>query len=200
MTPDPSISSDDTRLLERMAGGDEMALGSLYDRHAVAVHSLVSAIVRNEADAEEVTTDVFVQAWSSAARFDPGRAAVTTWLLTIARSRALDRVRSRGRRVLRLEHAAEREGSELASPVSNPGADPDVHVERVELKETLRAALDGLPAPQREALELAYFGGYSQSEIAERLATPLGTVKTRIRTGMMSLRDTLHVLAPTRQP
>ena len=200
MSPDSPPTPDDAGLLARMAEGDEGALGVLYDRHATAVHSLVCAIVKDEADAEEVTTDVFVQAWSTAEHFDPTRGAVTTWLLTLARSRALDRIRSRGRRAARLEKAAAQGGSEFAAPVSSTPSNPEDRVERVELRETLEGALDGLPETQREALVLAYFGGYTQSEIAERLDTPLGTVKTRIRTGMMKLRDSLHGLSPSERP
>jgi len=199
MASEPSATPLDQRLLARMAQGDEAALAELYDRHAGPVHSMVSAIVKNAADAEEVTTDVFVQAWSTAGRFDPERGSADGWLLTLARSRALDRVRSRGRRAARLERSAAREGDELAVPLSNPGPDPERRTEQVELRGRVRHAMDGLPDPQREALELAYFGGLSQREIADRLQTPLGTVKTRIRAGLMKLRESLAPLRPGEQ-
>ncbi len=128
-----------------MAAGDEAALAEFYDRHAGPVYSLVSAIVRNAADAEEVTADVFVQAWSTAGHYDPKRGSADCWLLTLARSRALDRVRSRKRRAARLERSAVREGEELAVPLSNPGPDPERRAEQVELRGRVRQAMDGLP-------------------------------------------------------
>jgi len=183
MTPDHA-------LVQRMAAGDERALGELYDRHGRAAYALVCAIVRERADADEVVVDVFRQAWHSAARFEPARGSVGSWLVTIARTRALDLVRARGRRARALEKAALLSESGFASPVAADDA-PDRTAERAETQRIVTRALANLPEPQRRAIELAYFGGLSQSEIAAQLGEPLGTVKTRIRDGMAKLRTLL---------
>jgi RNA polymerase sigma-70 factor, ECF subfamily len=150
--------------------------------------------VREPADAEEVVVDVFGQAWRQAAAFDPRRGSVGAWLATIARSRALDMVRARGRRARAHERAALLSDEGIATPVSALGPDPGRGAERSEARRLVGQALATLPEPQRVAIELAYFEGLSQSEIAERLAEPLGTIKTRMRTGMEKLRGLLSPL------
>jgi RNA polymerase sigma-70 factor, ECF subfamily len=180
--------SPDHALAQRMAVGDERALGELYDRHGRAAYALVYAIVGERADAEEVVVDVFRQAWQSAAQFDPARGSVGSWLVTIARTRALDLVRARGRRSRALERAVQLSEAGVAA-AEPPSADRDA--ERSETRRIVTRALAGLPEPQRRAIELAYFGGLSQSEIATQLGEPLGTVKTRIRDGMAKLRTLL---------
>lgn len=178
--------SPDHALVQRMAAGDERALGELYDRHGRAAYALVYAIVGERADADEVVVDVFKQAWHSAAQFEPARGSVGSWLVTIARTRALDLVRARGRRSRALERAVllSEGGVAAAEP-------PDRGAERSETRRIVMRALADLPEPQRRAIELAYFGGLSQSEIATQLGEPLGTVKTRIRDGMAKLRTLL---------
>ncbi|HEV8303434.1 MAG TPA: sigma-70 family RNA polymerase sigma factor [Gemmatimonadales bacterium] len=180
----------DRSLVQRMAAGDERALGELYDRHGRVTYALAYAIVGERADADEVVVDAFGQAWRTAAQFDLGRGSVAAWLTTIARTRALDLVRARGRRSRALERAALEFGEGVASPVA-PGEAPDRDAERAEARRLVTGALAALPGPQRRAIELAYFGGLSQSEIAAALGEPLGTVKTRIRDGMAKLRDLL---------
>jgi RNA polymerase sigma-70 factor (ECF subfamily) len=176
----------DRDAVARLAAGDPDALAELYDRHARVIYSLVLRIVGDEGDAEDVVQDAFSQAWHQAARYDPSRGAVGAWLLTIARTRAIDRLRSR-----------------RARPDSTPSDDrvlltfPDPHRPQDEIVfdgekvARVRAALEALPLVQRAAIELAYYEGLTQSEIAARLEEPLGTVKTRIRLGLLKLRDAL---------
>jgi RNA polymerase sigma-70 factor (ECF subfamily) len=177
-----------------MAAGEDVALGDLYDRYGKMVYALALAILREPADAEEVVVDAFGQAWRQAGSFDATRGSVGAWLATIARSRALDTVRARGRRVRAHERAALLSDEGLAAPITAAGDDPARGVELIEARRLVSQALAALPGPQRTAIELAYFEGLSQREIAERLAEPLGTVKTRIRSGMEKLRALLGPL------
>ena len=188
-----SFASTDTDadLIALAAKGDERAVASLYDRFGPALYLLAYRIAGERADAEEIVFEGFAQAWREASRFEAGRGSVAAWLTTIVRSRALDAVRARARRVRATDSAA------VADPGTAPGfgvpeADPSDSVEHAERAAAVRRALDELPSTQREPIELAYFGGLSQSEIAARLNEPLGTVKTRVRTGMQRLRDLLR--------
>lgn len=182
--------AEDVALVRAMADGDERALGALYDRWNAVVHGVVARVLRGPDDVEEVVEETFWQAWRQASRFDPARGAVQTWLLTIARSRALDRVRALRRR---RETPLEGDDGEVVVQQIAPG-DPGVDAESSERGRIVAAALAELPAEQREALELGYYGGLSQSEIAERTGQPLGTVKTRMRLAMQKLRSRLQVL------
>ena len=186
-------SGSDRDLVARMARGDEQALAALYDRFGNLAYSLAFHILGNGADAEEIVTDAFVQAWSSAASFDPARASVPAWLSMITRTRALDRLRSSKRRSQLLEEAVqstpEAEGSAL--PIASVGPEPDQHAEQSDLRTRVREALATLPDNQRKVLELAFFGGMSHSEIAAALNEPLGTVKTRVRAALTKLRASL---------
>lgn len=173
-----------------MADGDERALGLLYDRMYLVVHAIAVRILRQSGDVEDVVEDVFWQAWRQARRYEQQRGSVRTWLATIARSRSLDRLRvSERRREVPLDdspadHAAHRDAE-------NDSALDGDHAERFSM---LRHALALLPYAQREALELGYFHGLSQTEIAARTRQPLGTVKTRVRQGMRTLRGEFAVL------
>jgi RNA polymerase sigma-70 factor (ECF subfamily) len=184
----------DRALIERMAAGDEHALGELYDRHGETAYALALAVVRERADADEVVADAFGQAWRTAAQYDPGRGTVAAWLATITRTRALDLVRARGRRVRAVERAAQDDADGLASPVGAAAEAPDRGLERQDARRLVTRSLAELPEPQRRVIELAYFGGLSQSEIAAELQEPLGTVKTRMRAGMDKLRGALAPL------
>jgi RNA polymerase sigma-70 factor (ECF subfamily) len=192
------MATEDVELVRRMAAGDEQALGAFYDRWRDQVYGLVLHVVREPADAEDVMEEVFWQAWRQAERFDALRAGVGTWLLTIARSRALDRRRALNRSREEAEPApdegrrAEYERGVAEAVQDVPG--PAEAAEGAERRALVAAALGTLPAEQRQALELAYFGGLSQSEIAERTGQPLGTVKTRMRLAMVKMREKLAVL------
>ena len=185
-----AVESEDEALVQRMAGGDDGALGALYDRRYAIVYGVVSRLLRQPDDVEDVVEETFWQAWRQASRFDRSRGAVQTWLLTIARSRARDRARALRRR---REEPLEGEDGEVVVPLAAEG-DPGLDAEASERRRIVVAALAGLPAEQREALELGYFGGLSQTEIAERTGQPLGTVKTRMRLAMQKLRSQLQVL------
>jgi RNA polymerase sigma-70 factor (ECF subfamily) len=183
--------SDDAALVARMRAGDEQALGELYDRWEDAVRVCALSIVDEAAEAEDVVEDVFWQAWRQSGRFDAERGSVSAWLLTIARSRALDRARAR-RRSRETSGLEELELSGVEASVAQN--DPLVDAERGERSRMVRRALHDLPAEQRESLELAYFEGLSQTEIAARTGNPLGTVKTRMRLAMQKLRESLATL------
>ena len=188
------VHSPDSALVAQAAAGDERGLGDLYDRYGGMAFSLACAIVGEQADAEEVVADAFAQVWRSASSFDAARGSVAAWLATIVRTRALDLVRSRKRRARVLEEAAVMtdEGETL---VLAPSADAtDRSAEVTEASTIVRKSLAELPPPQRRVIELAYFGGLSQSEIAAQLSEPLGTVKTRMRAGMDKLRQALRPL------
>jgi RNA polymerase sigma-70 factor (ECF subfamily) len=188
--------ADDRELMARMGAGDEAALAALYDRWSRPVHALVSHIVRDADDADDVLEETFWQAWRQASRYDAGRGAVGTWLLTIARSRALDQLRSRTR--LREDTLTPVPGKERVEMVEATGDDPAGRVEALERRTRVAAALTTLPPEQRQVLELAYFGGLSQTEIAEQTGQPLGTVKTRTRLAAEKLRDALAAFRPER--
>ena len=186
----PSPAADG-ELVARAAAGDERAIGQLYDRYGAVLFAVAYRIAGQRADAEEVVLEAFAQAWREAPRFEAGRGSVAGWLTTIARSRALDLVRARSRRDrLTATAAADRPGTSPAMGDFRP--DPAGALDNEERRRQVRQALETLSAPQRQAIELAYFEGLSQSEIAERLQEPLGTVKTRVRLGMQKLRECLR--------
>jgi len=168
-----------------MAGGDSSALAALYDRHARAIYSLALRILADAAEAEDVVQDVFTQAWRQATRYDATRAPVAGWLMIMTRARSLDRLRRRRARI------ATTEMDPAAPHPKDPDADQEMLAITAEQADRLRGALRDLPDGQRAAIELAYYEGLSQSDIAARLQQPLGTVKTRIRTGLLRLRDAL---------
>jgi RNA polymerase sigma-70 factor, ECF subfamily len=193
MRPAAESQAEDLESLRRFASGDQGAAAGLYDRHARALYSLILRIVGDEGEAEDVLQEVFVQAFRQAGRYDSSRGAVAAWLLMMARSRAIDRVRARRARV---------EGRTGEVTVLNdlPDSQPDASSAMLDEEQTrlVREALAGLPLLQRMAIELAYYEGLSHTEIAERLEQPLGTVKTRIRLGLLKLRDVLnHPNAPS---
>ena len=185
----PGRGADDRRAdqsaLQRIAAGDEEALAELYDRHARTIYSLALRILQNQADAEDIVQEVVSQAWRQASRYDATRGNVAAWLLTLARSRAINRLRARRARPDRL-------AGELAlTDVADQTPAVDVQLLSAEQVARVRAALAALPLLQRMAIELAYYEGLTHVEIAERLEQPLGTVKTRIRLAMMKLREAL---------
>jgi RNA polymerase sigma-70 factor (ECF subfamily) len=175
----------DMPLMNRLAAGDRDAISELYDRHAGRVYALAHRILRNGTDAEDVVQEVFSQAWRTAPSYRAERGSVAAWLLVMARSRAIDRVRSR-----RLsEHALDESDYRGLASGAPPVTEDLIAHERAD---HVRSALTRLPDDQRRALELAYFEGLSHSEIAAKLRTPLGTVKTRIRAALATLRRSLR--------
>lgn len=185
------LAAADAALIKRMALGDDSAVGPLYDRYGQVLYALAYRIVALQADAEEVVAEAIAQAWREAGRFEAGRGSVGAWLATIARSRALDLVRARSRRIRITDTAAQSE-LEGSPGMSRSQPDPATQAETAERRRQVTAALETLAPPQRLAIELAYFEGLSHSEIADRLQEPLGTVKTRVRLGMQKLRDVLR--------
>ena len=184
-------SPADGELIARAAQGEERAIGLLYDRYGPVLYAVAYRIVGQRADAEEVVVEAFAQAWRDAPRFDAGRGSVAGWLTMIARSRALDLVRARSRRD-RITASAAADRPDAPPAMSEFRSDPGGALDYDERRRQVRQALETLSPPQRQAIELAYFEGLSQSEIAERLQEPLGTIKTRIRLGMQKLRDALR--------
>lgn len=187
-----SGAPDDAALLAQMSRGDERALGTFYDRWEGAVRAMVLRVVHEPAEADDVVEEVFWQAWRQAGRFEATRASGGTWLLTIARSRALDRLRS-------LKRSREDTGLDA---FLDSGSDSEIQEMPDPLEATMlaerarvvRESLQTLPPDQRAALEMAYLEGLSQTEIAERTREPLGTIKTRMRLAMIKLRERLGVL------
>jgi RNA polymerase sigma-70 factor, ECF subfamily len=183
--------TSDTDLVTRAAGGDERAIGQLYDRYGQMLYAVAYRIVGQRADAEEVVLDTFAQAWREATKFEASRGSVAGWLTTIARSRALDLVRARGRRD-RITATAAAERPDSSPAMGGWKADPSSGVDLAERRAQVQLALETLSPPQRRAIELAFFEGLSQSEIAQLLQEPLGTIKTRVRLGMQKLRECLR--------
>jgi RNA polymerase sigma-70 factor (ECF subfamily) len=170
----------------RIADRRQDALGALYDRYAPLLLALTRRILGNPADAEEVVQETLLQVWGQAGRYDPRRSSVATWLVLLARSRAIDLLRSRRVR----ERAVEAAGEETLGVHASPEGPAAVWYE--ERRSRVLAALAQLPADQRHVLELAFFGGLSQREIADLTGTPLGTVKTRTLLAMRKLRQALR--------
>lgn len=177
-----------TGLLGQIADKNEGALGELYDRTSSLVYGLALRMVREQFTAEDITQDVYMQIWRRANTFDPARGTVLSWLVTIARSRALDRLRS-SRAI-----SDRQSDSEELETFRSPGPDPEDDTSESERAQHVRRFLFQLPPDQRKVIELAFFDGFSHSEIASRTGLPLGTVKTRIRCGMTRLREQLGFL------
>jgi RNA polymerase sigma-70 factor, ECF subfamily len=178
----PEVRASDAALMERMTQRDEAALGALYDRYAAMLSSVLNRILRDTQASEEILQDVFFQLWRAPSRFDAARGSLPGWLLVIARNRAISRLR-------RHNPAA---GDELVEnsvvlPVNFESA-----IAQRQLLDRVKGALENLPMEQRAAVELAYFEGLTHSEIAERTGDPLGTVKTRLRSAVETLKRTLH--------
>jgi RNA polymerase sigma-70 factor, ECF subfamily len=172
---------DDLRCMERIADGQSQALEELYDRYAPLVFSVARKILRHEEDAEEALQDTWLQLWRKPHTYDPKRGSVAAWLVTMVRSRALDLYRSRASR----QRAQEAPSADDPAPSENPS----LSAEERELRERMAAEWQGLEPQHRQVLELAFWAGLSQSEIADRMGSPLGTVKSWMRQGMKRLSD-----------
>jgi RNA polymerase sigma-70 factor (ECF subfamily) len=187
-----SISSTtDIALLDRIARRDQAALAELYDRHCRLLFSLILRILRDRGEAEDVLQEVLVRVWDRADSYNPSLGTPAAWLVRISRNRAIDRLRSRTVRAG--IHASELQRPEQTADPA-PDADPERYAASSEERRVIADALAALPPEQRLLIESAFYEGYTQSELAERFDLPLGTVKTRIRAGMQSLRRALAAL------
>lgn len=181
MTP-PLQQAPDSALVERMMAGDEAALSALYDRYSGMLFAMLVRILQDRHAAEEVLQDLFLQVWRSAGRFDSSRGSLPGWLMVIGRNRAISRLRRRDRH----EVPEDADGLLVNAVPSSCNLEDDAA--RMQLTEKLKRAMASLPPEQRQAVELAYFEGMTQTEIAARTGSPLGTVKTRVRTAMQALK------------
>jgi RNA polymerase sigma-70 factor, ECF subfamily len=190
--PSDSLAADipaeaDRRLIRSIGAGSADALADLYDRYASLVFGLAKRITGQAEDAEEVVQDVFAQVWRQATRYEGARATVAGWIVMLARTRSIDRVRARGARP---DQSAAVDPDVLA-PISTSDPDPEQVALSAENVRSVHGALRVLPEAQRSLVDLAYYEGLTHAEIAARTGIPLGTVKTRLRTAMMTLRDAL---------
>ena len=184
-------SAGDVRLIERIVGRDQSALAELYDRHCRLLFTLILRILKDRGEAEDVLQEVFVRVWDSADRYDQALGAPAAWLARISRNRAIDRLRARA---VRADLSVATPETALPAPDLAPSGDPEGLAVTGEQRRAIAAALATLPDNQRALIESAFFEGYTQSELAERFDLPLGTVKTRIRTGMQTLKRALEAL------
>lgn len=175
--------SDERKLLSRVAARDAAALRTVYDRHAGKAMAIALRILRSQQEAEEIVQEVFLEVWKRAAEFDVERGTISSWIASIARSRSIDRLRSRG--------TADRTAASLAAEPPPQTPTPLEDVEQRIWRDKVGAALNELPDEQRAVLEQAYFEGLTQREIAERTGQPLGTVKTRVRLALEKLQSLL---------
>ena len=177
----------DVELLRQIAGGNRAAFAQFYDRHSTLMFSVACKILSDQSEAEDVLQDVFVQIWEKAKNFDPKLGKASSWAAILVRNKAIDRLRASQRR----SRLAEDAGAEFILPDSDSANETAYGHEKAKLIQT---AIISLPDEQRRAIELAYFSGLTQNEISEKLSEPLGTVKARIRRGLLKLRDQLEGL------
>lgn len=180
----PAVTTEE--LVQRVATGDHAAFAALYDRIAPQVYGVVRKVLRDPAQSEEVAQEVLLEIWRTAARYDQSKSSAATWMLTMAHRRAIDRVRT--------EQAARDRTERVASADVRRSVDEVAEaVEGRAESDQVRRALEGLSELQREAIKLAYYGGYTYPEVARLLDAPLGTVKTRLRDGLIRLREAMAV-------
>lgn len=180
MTAGSAESHDDGSLMSAIRARNQEAMAQLYDRYSPVVYAVALRVLGEAAAAEDVLQEIFMQLWRNPASFDASRGNLAPWLAVIARNRALDILRKR------------RPQSEISETVVSVEVDLAAGADRKRVVEKVRATMQQMPAPQRSALEMAYFEGYSHSEISQKTGEPLGTIKTRIRTGLMMLRRALE--------
>jgi len=178
--------SDDLSLLHKIVDRNQAAVSILYDRYARIIYTIAYKILGSKEESEEIVIDVFNQVWKTSASYNPAKSRVDTWLFMIARSRALDRLRTLGRKTK--VHLACTDAAVLSPKTSCP----DENLLMMERCDLLKTALDRLPTPQREVLELAYYEGLTHAEVAAKTGKSLGTVKTRIRLGLSKLKSILQ--------
>ena len=178
-TPDRNIIPTDASLVTAVKSGDQAAMAELYDRYSSIVYSVALRVLQDTGTAEDVLQDTFIMLWSNPGAFDASRGNMAAWLAVIARNRAIDQLRRR------------RPESDMEGVVVSVEPDMASDAERSRAMEKVRGVLEAMPGTQRSALEMAYFEGLTHAEIAEKTGEPLGTVKTRIRAGLLLLRKTL---------
>ncbi|WP_310483760.1 sigma-70 family RNA polymerase sigma factor [Chamaesiphon sp. VAR_48_metabat_403] len=181
------VDESDLQVLTALRQGDTSALGIVYDRYGAAVYRLALRMLANPTEAEDLTQEVFLAFWRGVDKYDPDRGTLLVFLLTITRSRALNRFKQQGSQ----QNLQQRVGNYLPRTNSNPGMEA---VTLTELRERMGAALQAIPTAQKQVLEMGYYQGKSQSEIAQELDLPIGTVKTRSRQGLLKLRQFLQDL------
>jgi len=180
--------ASDAELIAQAAGGDPAALEVLYDRYARVVYSFAVRIVGDPQIAEEILQEVFFRAWQQGSSFQSNRGSLITWLLSITHNLSIDEIRKRNRRPQRADSA---EPEQLLAGVSDESVNVEDEVWLGSIRQSILEALEQLPEAQRRPIEMAYFQGLTQREIAEALGEPLGTIKTRMRLGMLKLREYL---------
>lgn len=181
----------DLGLLQRITARDTAAVAGLYDRHCRLLFGLILRIVRDRGEAEDILQEVFVRVWNRAAKYDAQLGAPLPWLVGVARHCAIDRLRARRVRAAVDAPAVDRDSLEATAPAADIRT-PEAAVLEAERRGKLTDALAGLPAEQRRLIEAAFFEGYTHSELAQRFELPLGTVKTRIRAGMLAMRQKME--------
>jgi RNA polymerase sigma-70 factor, ECF subfamily len=186
MGPEAAVALSDLDLARAMVARDSEALAQLYDRYGSLAYSVALRVLGDPGRAEDVVQEAFLKLWNSAERFNPGRGSLRTWLITLVRNRSIDYLRGRG--------AHERQEREIPAEVQSSGAgsDPWREVAASLERDAIREALERLPQEQRQAVELAYFGGYTAREIAEMIRVPLSTVKGRMRLALEKLHSYLQ--------
>lgn len=184
-----ATSTIDPTLLARVAKGDHQAFSQLYDHSSTLLFTLAVRILGNHEEAAELLQDVYLEVWRKVSRYDVGRGTPIAWLITLTKSRAIDRLRAR---TARGHHAAGSVKAGTATQLTDEGPSPFETKADQELRTAVITAVAGLPQAQQQAIELAYYEGLSHTEIASRLNQPLGTVKTRIKLGMSKLREVLQ--------
>ena len=184
---EPEATDRDIELLRQIAAGDRAAFAEFYDRHSMLMFSVAAKILNNTGEAEDVLQEVFVQIWEKAGRFDPKLGKASSWAAILIRNRAIDRIRASQRRTRLAEEAGA--AHTIATEVSD-SANENVYGH--DKAKFIHSAIVELPEEQRQAIELAYFSGLTQDEISKKLNTPLGTIKARIRRGLLKLRDQLE--------
>jgi RNA polymerase sigma-70 factor (ECF subfamily) len=190
VSPDEAVyrELDDEELMQRLVLRDLKAFRTLYARYSSLVYSAALRVVRDAQIAEDMVQEIFLRLWRKPESYTAARGKFATWLTSVTRNRAVDEVRSRGRRYRHETASPEEQEREFPGPETD---DPALSAELSDQRRLIMTALSQLPAEQRQTIELAYFGGLTQQEISERLGQPLGTVKTRIRLGMQKLRAAL---------
>ena len=186
--PEPTHAID-LRLIHSIARGDATALAELYGRHSRLVYSVILRILRSSSDAEEVLQEAFVRVWTKAETYDERLGSPAAWLTRIARNRAIDRLRAKKSRGEAVTTELTQQAEQVPAPTS---ATPELLAQEAATAASIRTALDDLPGNQRELIEAAFFEGYTHQELADRFGLPLGTVKARIRSGLLAMRERLE--------